>query len=48
MTDRPRVEWRHAKALDLTNVNREALPLGYTKLLSLSLSAAYLVPLGGR
>jgi len=34
--------------LNLTNLNREPLPLGYTRLLSLAVSAAYLVPLGGR
>lgn len=34
--------------LNLTSVNRETLPRGYTKLFSLALSAAYMIPLGGR
>jgi hypothetical protein len=33
--------------LGLTDVNRETLPRGYTKLLALSLSVAYTIPLGG-
>jgi len=32
---------------NLTNLNREPLPRGYTRLLSGALSVAYLVPLGG-
>jgi hypothetical protein len=35
-------------SLNLTNLNREPLPLGYTRLFSLAVSAAYTVPLGGR
>jgi hypothetical protein len=34
--------------LNLTNVNREALPRGYTRLLSFGVSAAYLIALGGK
>lgn len=34
--------------LSLTNVNRESLPRGYTRLFSLTVSASYMVPLGGR
>jgi len=34
--------------LNLTSVNREPLPRGYTKLFSAALSAAYVIPLGGR
>jgi hypothetical protein len=33
--------------LGLTNLNREILPRGYTKLLGISLSVAYMIPLGG-
>jgi hypothetical protein len=35
-------------SLNLTNLNREPLPLGYTRLFSLAVSAVYLVPVGGR
>ncbi len=34
--------------LNLTSVNRETLPRGYTRLLSAVVSAAYMIPLGGR
>ena len=34
--------------LNLTNLNRERLPRGFTRLVSLAVSAAYVVPLGGR
>jgi hypothetical protein len=34
--------------LNLTNLNREPLPRGYTRLLSGVVSAAYLVPIGGK
>jgi hypothetical protein len=33
--------------LNLTNLNREPLPRGYTRLLSVVVSAAYMIPLGG-
>lgn len=34
--------------LNLTNLNRETLPRGYTRLFGLAVSATYVVPLGGR
>ncbi len=34
--------------LNLTSVNRETLPRGYTRLFSVAVSAAYMIPLGGR
>lgn len=34
--------------LNLTNVNRETLPRGYSRLFGVALSAAYMIPLGGR
>jgi hypothetical protein len=34
--------------LGLTNMNRETLPRGYTRLISVAASAVYLIPLGGR
>ncbi|NIM48960.1 MAG: hypothetical protein GTO22_06840, partial [Gemmatimonadales bacterium] len=33
--------------LHLTNVNREALPRGYTRPFCVALSAAYVIPIGG-
>jgi hypothetical protein len=35
-------------SLNLTNLNRESLPLRYTRLFSLAASAVYVVALGGR
>lgn len=35
-------------SLNLTNLNRESLPLGYTKLFALAASAVYVVALGAR
>lgn len=34
-------------SLNLTNLNREPLPLGYSRLVSVAVSAAYMIDLGG-